>query len=414
MKKHVETVGIVGGGPSGLTLASLLAMRGMDVTLFDDGRRPALVVGESLVPAVLPVLRRLELEDRVKAIGLHKPGVSFTMAGQEHVDFNFRNVSSCGLPEYAYNVPRPAFDELLDQRATELGAKRVHTRATIERDGLDRLRLGDETLAQAPWLGGNQPDLLVDSTGRSRLFARTLEISSRAGPRSDVAHFAHFHGFEDNQPRGQVIIGWLEKGWNWRIPLPDRLSVGVVMHKGDASKLGASSDERLENAIARDPVLSAAGRDRRRVSEVATYTNYQLISERGHGPGWVMTGDAFGFVDPMLSPGLWLALHSAELLAENLNDLPAYSRGMRRQLKAWMEMISHYYSGRIFAMYHKGVSYGRKYPTDYCKAVQRHFDTVVACMACGATTSSLYGRGALGLFSSRAVWGREAGAFAVR
>ena len=414
MKKRVATVGIIGGGPSGLTLASLLAMRGTDVTVFDDGRRPDLVVGESLVPAVLTILRRLELEERVKAIGLHKPGVSFTMAGQERVDFNFRNVSSCGLPEYAYNVPRPAFDHLLDQRATELGARRVRTRAKLECDGTNRLRLSDETLAQAPWLDGRQPDLLVDSTGRSRLFARTLGIPSEAGPRKDVAHFAHYQCFEENQPRGQVIIGWLERGWNWRIPLPDRLSVGVVMHKDEAARLGANPEERLENAIARDPVLSAAGAGRRRVSGVATYTNYQLISERGHGPGWVMTGDAFGFVDPMLSPGLWLALHSAELLSEHLDDLPAYCRAMRRQLKAWMEMIAHYYSGRIFAMYHKGVSYSRKYPTDFCQAVQLHFDTMVACMACGATTPSMYGRGALRLFSSRAVWGREAGAFAVK
>ena len=77
-------------------------------------------------------------------------------------------------------------------------------------------------------------------------------------------------------------------------------------------------------------------------------------------------------------------------------------------------MIAHYYSGRIFAMYHKGVSYSRKYPTDYCKAIQSHFDTMVACMACGATTHSRYGRTALKVFSSRAVWGREAGAFAIR
>ncbi len=414
MKKRVETVGIIGGGPAGLTLASLLALRGVEATLFDDGKRPALVVGESLVPAVLTILQHLDLEERVKAIGVHKPGVSFTMAGQERVDFNFRHVSSCGLPEYAYNVPRPAFDELLDQRAAELGAKRVRTRAKIERDGADRLRLSDETLAHAPWLGGRQPDLLVDSTGRNHLFARTLDIPAQTGPRTDVAHFAHYAGFEENQPHGQVIIGWLEKGWNWRIPLPDRLSVGIVMHRDEAAKLGATPEERLEKAIAHDPVLSGAGRERHRVSEVVTYTNYQLLTERGHGPGWAMAGDAFGFVDPMLSPGLWLALHSAELLAEHLNDLPAYSRAMRRQLRAWTEMIAHYYSGRIFAMYHQGVFYGRKYPTNYCNAIQQHFDTMVACMACGATTPSRYGRTALKVFSSRAVWGRGAGAFAVR
>lgn len=414
MKTKVQTVGIIGGGPSGLALASLLAMKGIEVTVFDDGKRPDLIVGESLVPGVVPVLRRLGLEEKVAQIGLHKPGVSFTMPGKERVNFNFRNVSRCGLPEYAYNVPRPAFDRLLDERATELGARRVRARVKIHTPGPNRLQLAEESLALAPWLDGKQPDLLVDSTGRARLFARTMDIPSTAGPRRDVAHFAHYEGFDENEPRGQVIIGWLARGWNWRIPLPGRLSVGVVMNREDAARLGDTPEDRLENAIVRDPVLTAAGANRRRVSEVATYTNYQLISARGFGPGWAMTGDAFGFVDPMLSPGLWLALHSAELLCEHLDDLPAYSRRMRKQLRSWMEMISHYYSGRIFSMYHKGVSYGEKYPSDYCKAIQLHFDTMVACMACGATTSSLYGRGMLKLMSSRAVWGKEAPALAIR
>ncbi len=414
MKKRGETVASIGGGPSGVTLASLLAMRGVNVTVFEDGKRPDLIVGESLVPAIVPILRRLGIEERVAAIGLHKPGVSFTMPGRERVNFDFRNVARCNLPTYAYNVPRPVFDDILDARATELGARRVTTRAKLERDGDSRLRLGEETLAQAPWLEGRQPDLLVDSTGRSRLFARLLAIPSATGPRRDVAHFAHFEGFDENEPRGQVIIGWLQAGWNWRIPLPGRLSVGVVMNKDDAARLGITPEERLENAIARDPVLADAGPGRRRVSEVATYTNYQLISARGFGPGWAMTGDAFGFVDPMLSPGLWLALHSAELLSEHLDDLGAYSRRMRRQLAAWMEMISHYYSGRIFAMYHRGAEFSRKHQHEISRRIQLHFDTQVACMACGARTSSLYGRAALKVFSSRAVWGKEAPSMAIR
>ncbi len=414
MKTQVKTVGIIGGGPSGLALASMLAMKGIDTTVFDDGKRPDLIVGESLVPGVVPVLRKLGLEEKVKEIGLHKPGVSFTMPGKERVNFNFRNVSRCGLPEYAYNVPRPAFDRLLDDRATELGARRVRARVKIEVPAPNRLQLAPESLALAPWLDGQQPDLLVDSTGRARLFARTMDIPATAGPRKDVAHFAHFEGFDENEPRGQVIIGWLARGWNWRIPLPGRLSVGVVMNRDDAAKLGDTPEERLEAAIARDPVLAAAGTGRRRVTDVATYTNYQLISARGFGPGWVMTGDAFGFVDPMLSPGLWLALRSAELLVDHLDDLPAYSRRMRKELKSWMEMISHYYSGRIFSMYHKGVSYGEKYPSDYCRAIQLHFDSLVACMACGATTSSLYGRGMLKVMSSPAVWGREAKELAIK
>ncbi len=227
----------------------------------------------------------------------------------------------------------------------------------------DGLRLADETLAEAPWLCGRQPDLLVDSTGRTRLFARTMEIPAELGPRKDVSYFAHYEGFVEHPPSGQVIIGRMDHaGWSWRIPLRDCLSVGVVLNKDEASPLGATPEERLEAAIARDSQLSAAGKDRRRVSEVAVYTNYQLVSARGHGPGWVMTGDAFGFVDPMLSPGMWLALHSAEILSENLDDLPAYTREMRKLIKAWMDLIQYFYDGRMFAMYHTGAHFEHAYP----------------------------------------------------
>ncbi len=338
MKKQIKTVGIIGSGPAGATLACLLAQKGIEVTIFDDGRRPDLIVGESLIPAIVPVLRRLDLEDRAAAICQIKPGVTFTFGCDEEVEFCFQSVDGV-LPPYAYNSPRPAFDRLFEERADELGARRAKVRAKIERVGRDGVQLAAETLAEAPWLGGRQPDLLVDSTGRTRLFARTLEIPAEVGPRKDVAYFAHYEGFIDHPIRGQVVIGRMDHaGWSWRIPLRDCLSVGIVLNKDEATPLGATPEERLEAAIARDSRLSAAGQNRRRISEVAVYTNYQLVSERGHGPGWVMTGDAFGFVDPMLSPGMWLALRSAEILSENLDNLPAYTREMRKLIKSWMDL----------------------------------------------------------------------------
>jgi flavin-dependent dehydrogenase len=414
MKKKVQNVGIIGSGPSGAALASFLAMKGVEVTLFDDGRRPDLVVGESLIPAIIPVLRRLGLEDRVAEIGLYKPGVSFTFGREEEIDFCFKSVEGCDLPTYAYNVPRPAFDALLDDRAAELGARRVKTRAKIERRDDQGLRLADETLALAPWLKGKQPDLLVDSTGRSRLFARTLDIPSDVGSRRDVAYFAHYHGFEEKEPRGQVIIGRLAHGWSWRIPLRDRLSVGVVMNKDDAAPLGDTPEERLEAAIAQDPVLAHAGANRKRISEVATYTNYQLVSQRGFGPGWVMTGDAFGFVDPMLSPGLWLALRSAELLTENLDNLPSYSRQIHELIRAWMELIEYYYNGKMFAMYHTGMALERKYPMKASKLIHKHIETQIACMATGASTLSRYSRGMVKFMSRHGIWKADPEALAIR
>ena len=105
MKNCIQTVGIIGCGPSGATLASLLAMKGLDVTVFDDGRRPDLIVGESLIPAIIPVMRKLGIEDRAAAVCQYKPGVSFTFGREYEIDFCFDSVQGI-LPTYAYNAPR--------------------------------------------------------------------------------------------------------------------------------------------------------------------------------------------------------------------------------------------------------------------------------------------------------------------
>ena len=389
-------------------------MKGLDVTIFDDGRRPDLVVGESLIPGVIPVLRKLGLEERAAAICHPKPGVTFTLDENEKIEFCFQSLAGTTMPTYAYNAPRPAFDNLLDARAEELGAKRVRARAKIERVGQDGLRLAAETLAQAPWLQGRQPDLIVDSTGRSRLFAHAMEIPAEVGPRKDVAYFAHYEGFAENQPHGQVIIGRLAAGWSWRIPLPGRLSVGVVMNKDAAAQLGAMPEERLEAAISRDPILAAAGKNRRRITGVVTYTNYQLVSTRGFGPSWAMSGDAFGFVDPMLSPGMLLALHSAELLSENLDNLAAYSKEMRKLIRAWMGLIEYFYDGRIFSMYKSGTRFERTFPGRITDALHNFFNGKVACMAAGATTASRFGHGMLEIMSRPAGWMTDPATLAIR
>ena len=91
MKKRIQTVGIIGSGPSGATLASLLAMKGVDVTIFDDGRQPGLIVGESLIPSIVPVLRKLGIEERAAAVCQYRPGVSFTFGLDEEFHFCFQS-----------------------------------------------------------------------------------------------------------------------------------------------------------------------------------------------------------------------------------------------------------------------------------------------------------------------------------
>ena len=426
-------VAILGGGPAGSALGILLARLGAEVTLFDDGRRPELLVGESLIPAVVPILQRLGLEVEAAVSGPVKPGVSFVWPGTPRFSFTFARFAPAVFP-YAYNIARPQFDDAVVARAVAAGVNRVMTRARLRpapAGGTGAgLMLAPETLAEAPTLGGRQPDLIVDATGRARSAARLLAIPARLGPRKDVAHFAHFQDYQWDDAPGQVLIAPGQTGWTWCIPLKDRLSVGIVLGQEDAAHLGRAPEDRLQTAIATDPWLSSVVGRARRVTGVASYANYQLISERGVGPGWVLVGDAFGFVDPMLSPGVFLALRSAELVAEALAPLvrrratasPAelaaalrsYAVEQRRMLTAWSELIAYFYDGRMIALFRAGRDWMERGPSALKTAMQNHIERHVALQATGAGTTSRYSRGLLRFLSRYGLRGVDPGPLAIR
>lgn len=434
MSPGVLRVAILGAGPAGSALALLLAREGADVTLFDDGRRPPLLVGESLVPAVNPILKRLGMEEDTAKVGFVKPGVSFIWSPADRFAFTFARFAPA-VPPYTFNIPRPGFDEVLLARAVAAGVHRVVARARLEpanggRTGAE-LALASDALAGAPSLGGRQPDLIVDATGRARHAARILQIPARVGPRNDVAHFAHFEGFRWDDPPGQVLIARLRAGWSWRIPLLDRLSVGIVLGRDDAAALGRTPEERLERAIVTDPWLSATVGDGKRVSPVATYSNYQLISERGCGPGWVMVGDAFGFVDPMLSPGVYLALHSAERVADALTPfcrrhavpsptelvsaLHSYVSAQTAMVAAWSELVAYLYDGRMLALLRAGRDWMQAGGPNVLKhAAQNHIERHIALQASGMGTMSRYSRGLLRLLGRYGLRGIEPASLAIR
>jgi flavin-dependent dehydrogenase len=425
-------VAIIGAGPAGSALAILLARQGIDVTLFDDGRRPELLVGESLVPAVVPMLQRLGIEQETAAFSRVKPGVSFIWSPTERVSVTFARFAPDVFP-YAYNIPRPQFDEALLAAAIGAGARHVRVRARLVRataPGRAELALSPETLAAAP--SDRPPDLIVDATGRARHAARVLGIPARLGLRKDVAHFAHFEGFRWDDAPGQVLIArGIAGGWSWCIPLPGRLSIGIVLGQEDAARLGRTPEERLERAIATDAWLSAIGGGANRMTSVATYSNYQLISERGHGRGWVLAGDAFGFIDPMLSPGVFLALRSAERLADALAPwrgprampptpleldaaLAAYAAGQSAMLSAWLELVAYLYDGRLLALMRTGRDWMTPHSNVLKRAVEQHIGRHVGLLASGAATTSRYSRGLLRFMSRHGLRGVDPAEFAIR
>jgi flavin-dependent dehydrogenase len=426
-------IAIVGAGPAGAALALLLARQGAEVTLFDDARRPDLLVGESLVPAVVPILKRLGIEEETAAVGVLKPGVSFIWSAADRFAVSFARFAPA-VPPYAYNIPRPGFDEALVVKAVEAGAHRVVARARLEpgtRDGGGaELALTADTIAAAPSLGGRPPDLIVDATGRARRAARALDIGATVGRRNDIAHFAHYEGFQWDELPGQVLISRLDAGWSWRIPLKNRLSVGIVLDRQRADDLGRTPEERLDRAVAGDAFLARTAGAATRVTPVVSYSNYQLMSTRASGPGWVMAGDAFGFVDPMLSPGVFLALRSAELVADALapfvrrrsrpapaelsSALRPYVASYTEALRAWWDLIEYFYDGRMLALFRSGDGWVRRRPNVVTKLVQRHIERQIALQASGMGTTSGYSRRLLRFLGRHGLRGVEPAELAIR
>ncbi|WP_166443029.1 NAD(P)/FAD-dependent oxidoreductase [Phragmitibacter flavus] len=400
-------IAIVGSGPAGCTLACLLARAGMEAVIFDDEKRPEMVVGESLIPLLVTVFRRLGIEEKVAALGTYKPGVTWSLSDEEALLLSFDAIEGV-LPTYAYNVPRREFDQLITDTALEAGAKFVKVSAKLELvDGAPELSA--ETLALVPEWGGRQPDLLIDASGRRRLFAKLLGIGADVGLRKDVSHFAHYEGCVMPPPSGQTLISRLKHGWGWRIPLPGKVSVGVVINKEHAKKYGDTPEEQLERIIEESPVLISTCRDRVRISPVTTYANYQLISHRGHGRNWTAVGDSFGFVDPMLSPGLCMAMVSAERLADVIiqggdweSKAGEYIDWFRNELVAWQDLIDYFYDGRIFALFKSGMQFSERYPGKFSMMMQKHMSRHIAGMAAGGLTTRAYSRGLLRFMSKYA------------
>jgi flavin-dependent dehydrogenase len=351
-----KSVAILGGGPAGSTLAALLARAGVDVTLFLRDKRPPIIVGESLVPAVVPYLKRLGVEEEVASYAVWKGGATFVFDRESRLDIRFDEVRGA-RSTYSYNVPRDRFDATLLEAARRSGARVVEAAARLERvDAGERVRLDAASLASAGL--AESPEFVVDAAGRGRLLPRLLGLEHIDGDRRDTALHAHFEGIEVEIP-GNVHTDRLEHGWLWRIPLPGRVSMGVVIDSEFIRKFGDGPDEQLDNFLRDDPVIRDYAAPARRVTPVVKYTNYQSRVTRGVGPNWALAGDSFGFVDPVFSSGVLLAFQSADSLARALLDgspraLPRYEAEMLHHYAAWQRVIHWFYDGRLLTLFRVG------------------------------------------------------------
>ncbi len=322
---------VIGGGPAGSTAATLLRQRGYRVALFEKDRHPRFHIGESLLPANLPLLERLGVAEQVRAIGMRKWGAEFVSHWDgRRQDFRFAEAWNKSLP-MAYQVRRSVFDEILIRRAAQVGAE------VIEGARVREVEIAGDTLpgsaptempvrAQVQYEDGRvqswQARFLVDASGRDTFLANRLQVKRRDPKHNSAAIFGHFSGAQRyaGEREGHISIYWFDHGWFWFIPLSDgATSVGAVVWPYYLKSRTVPVRDFLLATIALCPPLAQRLSGAQLVSEVQATGNYSYHCTRSHGARYLLLGDAYAFIDPMFSSGVMLAMHSAFAGAETVD-----------------------------------------------------------------------------------------------
>jgi flavin-dependent dehydrogenase len=306
---------VIGGGPAGSTAATLLAEKGYRVTLLEKDRHPRFHIGESLLPANLPLFERLGVADEVRAIGMPKHGAEFVASwlgrGQT---FEFKDAWDKRCP-YAYHVRRSEFDDILIRRAARAGAEviegcRVRDVEFGSGDRPVRIRADAADGGSTSWAAR----FLIDASGRDTFLAGRLGAKRRNPRHNSAAMYGHFRGASryEGVRAGDISIYWFEHGWFWFIPLADgTTSIGAVVWPAYMKNREVPLEQFFRSTIAQCPPLAARLETARLVSTVEATGNYSYTSDRCHGSHYLLVGDAFAFIDPVFSSGVWLAMNSA-------------------------------------------------------------------------------------------------------
>jgi flavin-dependent dehydrogenase len=342
-------IAVIGGGPGGAVAAAFLARSGHAVELYEAQAFPRFHVGESLLPCSLPILEACGI-DRTwwQAQGFQrKHGATFELPdGSAAARFDFGKALP-GDPDHAWQVERAVFDHALLEHARTQGVT-IHQPCVVD----------------AVELAGERPELLVDgqrravdfvvdASGREALIGRGQALRDTEGDLKRGAVYGHVPGL-DLPPAaapGDVCIVMTPDGWAWQIPLVcGRVSVGLVLER-EALRHGGGPEGVFRANLARFPALAErlAGRG---ADPVRSTPNISYRVRQRHGRRWALVGDSGGFIDPIFSSGIHLALAQGQRLAAVLDragpdaDLSAWEAAAAHDLAVFTAFIRLWYQHR--------------------------------------------------------------------
>ncbi len=305
---------VIGGGPAGSTVATLLARQGRRVVMAEKARHPRFHIGESLLPANARIFDELGVRDEVERIGLQKWGAEFVSNDSDAVGaIQFAEAWDKSMP-YAWQVRRADLDAILHANATKHGAQAVEgcrvREVDFDADGATvRATLDDG--AQRAW----RARYVVDASGRDTFLAGKFGVKRKHKRHASSAIFGHYTGARRHEgcAEGNITIYWFQHGWIWFIPLKDgSTSIGAVCWPHYLQGRDKPLKAFFEDTIAMSPKLAARLEGAVLVDDRVWATgNFSYTSDRCCGDRYAMLGDAYAFIDPVFSSGVFLAMNSA-------------------------------------------------------------------------------------------------------
>ncbi len=359
---------VLGGGPAGCTAAGLVAKEGFSTLLVERERMPRHHVGESLMPETYWTFEKLGVLDKLTTSRCAKKvGVQFVNStGQESKPFFFRNHYDHASSE-TWHVERPEFDQMLFDNATELGAE-CHDQTRV----LEVLFDGDDAAtARATGVRLRTADgertitsrVVIDATGQSSLIANRFALKEMNGHLRKAAIWRHYRGAKRDESGGGVKTLIMhtqdEKCWFWYIPQSnDIVSVGVVGDNDYLLKGRGAPEDALNQEIANCPVLGGYLEGSEALDDLAVAKEFSYTTKQAAGAGWVLVGDAWGFIDPVYSSGVYFAMKSADMASECVVDALQSGDLSAERLGAWAptfaegtkwvrKLVNSFYSGNF-------------------------------------------------------------------
>ena len=367
---HYDVI-VVGAGPAGSTTATLLAQHGRRVLVLERDQFPRYHVGESLVPFCYSTLNRLGMVEKLNATHfIKKYSVQFaTTDGRMSQPFYFSDHLDGHPAGQTWQVERSIFDTMMVDNAREHGAEvRFGVAAKRVIKNGDGAVVGIEALDETGQSIELRASAVVDASGRNGFSANAMGWKRNRDPElNKIAIWTYYKGGTrgEGQDEGATTVAYIpDKGWFWHIPLhDDRISLGVVGEKDYLYRDGVKDPLAvIEREIGCNKWVQDVMRDAQQFGETWVTGEYSYRSEYSATDGLVLTGDAFSFMDPVFSTGVFLALVSGEFAADAIHDALEKGDVSAANFERYTDQFQHAIEAMrklVYAFYTEGFSFGK-------------------------------------------------------